>query len=175
MVAAVVMITVARVADGAEPRQLPAIHLQMDNGADVSVAVLKKSQDEVVRIFAEAGLGVEWTDTGPRFIVQIVPIGLGYGSPSATVMGIALRTPSAATARIFYNQVQQFARGSHADLSTVLAYVIAHEVGHLLLPHVPHSTTGLMRAEWDKALVREAAAGSLTFTDAQIKRILAFR
>jgi hypothetical protein len=104
-----------------------------------------------------------------------VPIGLGSASPSAPVMGIALRKPSAAMARIFFNQVQQFARGHHVDLGTVLAHVIAHEIGHLLLPQAPHSTTGLMRAEWDTALVREAAAGSLTFTDAQIERILAFR
>ena len=67
------------------------------------------------------------------------------------------------------------ARTWDVDIGTLLAHVIAHEIGHLLLPHVPHSATGLMKAEWDKALVREAAAGSLTFTDAQIKRLLAFR
>jgi hypothetical protein len=43
------------------------------------------------------------------------------------------------------------------------------------MPRMPHSPTGLMKADWDKALVREATAGSLTFTDAQIQRILAFR
>ena len=174
MVTAVV-ITVARVADAAEPGQLPAIQMQMDNDAGVPATILKDSQDEVARIFADAGLRVEWTETGPRFTVQIVPIALGYGRPSSPVMGVALRNRSGATARIFFNQVQDSARTWDVDVSTLLAYVIAHEIGHLLLPYVPHSTTGLMKAEWDRALVREAAAGSLTFTDAQIKRILAFR
>jgi hypothetical protein len=32
-----------------------------------------------------------------------------------------------------------------------------------------------MRADWDRALILEATTGSLTFTDAQIRRILAFR
>jgi hypothetical protein len=32
-----------------------------------------------------------------------------------------------------------------------------------------------MKADWDPALVREAAAGSLTFTEAQVQRILALR
>jgi hypothetical protein len=168
-----VMIAVARVADAAEPGQLPAIHLQMDNDADVPAAVLKKSQDEVTRIFADAGLGVEWTETGPRLTVQIVPSVLGYARAASPVMGVALRPPSGATARIFFNQVRAFARTSHVDVSTLLAYVIAHEIGHLLLPRMPHSATGLMKADWDRAVVREATAGSLTFTDAQIKRILA--
>jgi hypothetical protein len=170
-----VMITVARVADAAEPRQLPAMHLQMDNQAGVPAAILEKSQDEVARIFSDAGLGVQWTETGPRFTVQIVPIALGYRSQSSPVMGVALRSPNPATARIFFKEVKDFARTWDVDISTLLAHVVAHEIGHLLLPYVPHSATGLMKAEWDRALVREAAAGSLTFTDAQIKRILAFR
>ena len=170
-----VMITVARVADAAEPGQLPAIHLQMDNDAVVPAAILKKSQDEVAQIFADAGLGVEWTETGPRFTVQIVARALGYAGASSPVMGVALRKPGGATAQIFFKQVQGFARTYHIDVSTLLAYVIAHEIGHLLLPRMPHSATGLMKADWDRALVREATAGSLTFTDAQIKRILAFR
>jgi hypothetical protein len=170
-----VMITVASVADAAEPGQLPAIRLQMDNDADVPAAILTKSQDEVARIFADAGLGVEWTDAGPRCTVHIVPIALGYRRASSPVMGAALRNRSGATARIFFNEVKDFAHTWDVDVSTLLAHVMAHEIGHLLLPYVPHSETGLMRAEWDKALVREAEAGSLTFTDAQIKRILAFR
>ena len=137
--------------------------------------MLKKSQDEVARIFADAGLGVEWTETGSRFTVQIVPMALGYSKASAPVMGVALRSPNPATARIFFKEVKDFAYAWHADISTLLAHVMAHEIGHLLLPYMPHSATGLMKAEWDKALVREAAAGSLTFTDAQIKRLLAFR
>jgi hypothetical protein len=170
-----VMITLARVADAAEPGQLPVIHLQMDNDADVPAAILNRSQDEVARIFADAGLGVEWTETGPRFTVQIVPIALGYRRASSPVMGVAVRSPNPATARIFFNEVKDFARTWDVNISTLLAHVIAHEIGHLLLPYVPHSATGLMKAEWDEALVRQAAAGSLTFTDAQIKRFLAFR
>jgi hypothetical protein len=169
------MITVARVADAAEPGQLPAIHLQMNNDADVPAAILEKSQNEVARIFADAGLGVEWTETGPRFTVQIVTSALGYARASSPVMGVAMRTPGGNAAQIFFNQVQHFARTYHVDVSTLLAYVIAHEIGHRLLPRMPHSATGLMRADWDNAMVREATAGTLTFTDAQIKRILAFR
>ena len=170
------MIAVARVADAAEPEQLPAIRLQMNNDAGVPASLLEQSQDEVVRIFANAGLGVEWTATGSRFTVQIVTSALGYAGASSPVMGVALGKPGGrATAQIFFKQVQDFARSNSVDVRTLLAYVIAHEIGHLLLPHMPHSATGLMQAQWDRALVRDAATGSLTFTDAQTKRILAFR
>jgi hypothetical protein len=169
------MIAVARVADAAEPEQLPAIHLQMNNDAGVPASLLEKSQDEVVRIFADAGLEVKWTATGPRFTVQIVTSVLGYARASSPVMGVALRKPGGATAQIFFKQVRDFARSNHVEVSRLLAYVIAHEIGHLLLPRMPHSPTGLMQADWDTALVRDAARGSLTFTDAQTKRILASR
>jgi hypothetical protein len=170
-----VMITLASVADAAEPGQLPAIHLQMENDAEVPAAVLKESQDEVARIFANAGLGVRWTDSGPRFTVQLVARAIEYARAPSHVMGVALRKPTGATARIFLNQVHDFARRYRVDVSTLLAHVIAHEIGHLLLPLTPHSATGLMKAEWDRDQLREATAGSLTFTDAQIERILAFR
>lgn len=170
-----VMITVARVADAAEQEQLPAIRLQMDDDAEVPVAILKKSQDEVARIFGAVGVGVEWTETAPSITVRIVTSALAYAGRSSSVMGVALRRPSGATAQIFLKQVQDFARTYDGDVSILLAYVIAHEIGHLLLPRMPHSPTGLMKGDWDRTLVREAAAGSLTFTDAQIQRLLALR
>ena len=169
-----VMIAIARVADAAEPEQLPAIRLQMINDAGLPASLLEASQDEVERIFANAGLGVEWTATGSRFTVQIVGSVLPYAGASSQVMGVAIGKPrGGATALIFFKQVQDFARANYVDVSTLLAYVIAHEIGHLLLPGMPHSATGLMQAHWDRALVRDAATGSLTFTDAQTKRILA--
>ena len=170
-----VMITVARVADAAEQGQLPAVRLQMDDAAHLPVAILKKSQDEVARIFAAVGVGVEWTETAPSITVRIVTSALAYAGRYSSVMGVALRRPSGATAQIFLKQVQDFARTYDGDVSIVLAYVIAHEIGHLLLPRMPHSPTGLMKGDWDRTLVREAAAGSLTFTDAQIQRLLALR
>ena len=170
-----VMITVARVADAAEQGQLPAIRLQMDDAADVPVAILKTSQDEVARIFAAVGVGVEWTETAPSITVRIVTSALAYGGRDSSMMGVALRRPSGATAQIFLKQVQDFARTYDGDVSILLAYVIAHEIGHLLLPRMPHSPTGLMKGDWDRTRVRDAAAGSLTFTDAQIQRLLALR
>ena len=173
--AVAIIVTVVRIADAAEPGHPLAIDLQMTCDARVSAQVLEQSQDEVTRIFADAGLTVRWTDTAPRLVVHIVPQVLGYARAGSLVMGVAQRDATTATAQIFFKQAQDFARVHRVECSLVLAYVIAHEIGHLLLPGHAHSPTGLMQAQWDKALVHNAATGSLTFTQAQAARIRASR
>jgi hypothetical protein len=174
MVVAVVVMVV-KAAHAAEPGHPLTIDLEMRNDAQVPAHVLEKSRDEVARIFADAGLAVRWTETAPRVTVHIVAQILGYARAASPVMGVALRKASGSTAQVFFKQVQQFAHAYRIDLSTMLAYVIAHEIGHLLLPGNAHSPTGVMQAGWDKALVHDAATGSLTFTEAQAARIRAAR
>jgi hypothetical protein len=172
--AVAVLVTVVNIS-AAEPGHPLTISLQMINEAEVPAGVLAESQEHVTRIFARAGLTVLWSDTGPGLTVQIVPQVLGYARAGSPVMGVALRRANNAKAQIFFKQVQDFARLHRIDTVSVLACVIAHEIGHLLLPGTPHSPTGLMQAHWDRALVHNAATGSLTFTDAQAARILASR
>ena len=169
VVAAIVM--VVRVAGAAEPGQPRTIHLKMDNDAAAEDDVVTRAQREVTRIFAEAGVTIRWTDTGPRFTVSIVAQVLGYARAGSLVMGVAVRKAGGGTAQIFLKQVRNFSREHGVDVGVMLAYVIAHEVGHLLLPGTPHSATGLMRADWDKAIVHGAVNGTLSFTDAQAVRI----
>ena len=64
------------------------------------------------------------------------------------------------------------AHARHGAAATMLSHdAMAHEMGHLLLPHGAHSVAGLMRAEWDRAQVRNAATGLLTFTPDQASLI----
>ena len=171
--AVALMVSVVRIAYAAEPGNVWTIDLQVENEARVPARVLETTRAEVARIFANAGLTVRWTEIAPRFTVKIVPQVLGYGRAGSPVMGVALRRTNGSTAQIFFKQVQDFARTYHVDLSTILAYVIAHEVGHLLLPGHGHSPSGLMRADWDNPLARDVVKGSLTFTEAQAARIRA--
>ena len=169
-----VLTTFVRVAHGAESDPI-AIDLQLQNRSPVAADVLERSKAEVARIFAAAGRTVRWTDSAPRYTVNIAPQALGYTRATSPVMGVALRSKSGPVAQIFFRQVQDFARAYRIDLSTMLAYVIAHELGHLLLPGNAHSDRGVMRPEWDGALVHEASTGALTFTHWQAERIRASR
>jgi hypothetical protein len=168
-------VMVVRIADAGEPSHPLTIDLQMRNDARVPVDVLQESQHRVTRIFADAGLAVRWTETAPRFTVHIIAQALGYARALSPVMGVALRTASGSEAQVFFRQVQDFARTCRIDVATVLAYVITHEIGHLLLRGNAHSPTGIMQAGWDKALVHDAARGSLTFTEVQAAQIRASR
>ena len=172
--AVAIMITAVRIAHADEVGHPLTIDLQMTNAAQVPTQVLEKSQDELTRIFDGAGLAVRWTETAPRFTVKIVAQVLGFDRAASPVMGVAQRTPKAAVVQVFFKQVKAFARTYDVDLSTILAYVIAHEIGHLLLG-TAHPATGVMQAEWDRAVVHDAAKRSLTFTEAQAARIRASR
>lgn len=172
--AVALVVTAGRITHAAEPGNgTQTIDLRMDNDARVPAFVLEQSQDEVRRIFAGSGLTVRWTDTASKFTVMIVPQVLGYGRAGSPVMGVAFRKADGSMAQVFFKQVQNFAATYGVDLSVVLAHVIAHEVGHLLLPGTPHSAFGIMRSGWDNALARDLVKGTLTFTDAQAATIRA--
>ena len=173
IVAAVLM--VAGVAGAAETPEPPTVRLQLRNEARVPDEVLEESRNEVARIFARAGFEVLWVDEAPRITVKIVAHVLGYARAASPVMGVAQRTADGRTAQVFFRRVEEFARIHRADLSTMLGHVMAHEVGHLLMPTIAHSPTGLMRGVWDDAQVRDAAGGALTFTDGQAEKIRAAR
>lgn len=42
--------------------------------------------------------------------------------------------------------------------------MIAHEIGHLLLPYDSHAGRGLMQGGWDRTQARRAEMGLVTFT-----------
>jgi hypothetical protein len=56
------------------------------------------------------------------------------------------------------------------DVACVLGHVVAHEIGHLLLPFAAHSAGGIMKARLDPRL---AAIGGLFFTADQAEDIRA--
>jgi hypothetical protein len=162
----------------------PAIALcltiQLLNDANIPTDVLAEVRDELRAIYARAGIEVQWhnepSDATPsrRLAVKIVPQSFGAATAKPHVMGIAPgEQPGGTLVYVFYDRVEQFARAKRVLSSTMLAHVIAHELGHLLLPKGWHSRRGLMRGTWDLAQVSAAARGQLTFTREEIRTISA--
>ena len=58
-------------------------------------------------------------------------------------------------------------RARNIDLATLLAFTMAHEMGHRLLPAPSHAIAGIMRADWGGQEFRDIADHSLRFTPAQ--------
>jgi hypothetical protein len=150
------------------------------NQAGIDTATLARAKTEVGRIYGEAGVGVTWMESaatmksaGP-FAIQLLlrrrPV-----NGSASVMGTAIGDlhETSGSAFVFYDRVLGSAHGGQHDVARVLAYAIAHEMGHLLLPHPAHSPFGIMRADWDGDDLRHIASGSLQFTAVQANAIRA--
>jgi hypothetical protein len=51
-------------------------------------------------------------------------------------------------AYVFFDRVHRVASAAARNAMDVMGLVMAHEIGHLLLPY-GHSRTGLMRPSWD--------------------------
>src|SRR5258706_9127623 len=73
---------------------------------------------------------------------------------------------------IVYERVEALARESpEVHASVLLGYVIAHEIGHLLLGSHSHSATGIMQARWFQRELHQMATGDLLFTPSEHIRL----
>jgi hypothetical protein len=52
-------------------------------------------------------------------------------------------------AQVFYDRIYDHPMQTGSNVAMLLGAVIAHAVGHLLLPAFSHSATGIMRAYWE--------------------------
>jgi hypothetical protein len=142
-------------------------------------AELLSAQQEVARIYQELNISLIWIGsefaTGERrFVVHIVPTPpTAHPKSNEGVLGLAPGTKAVRGRRVwaFYNRIHDLAVERGARRSLVLGLVIAHEIGHLLLPHNSHTPTGLMSAGWDAKALASAQAGLLTFSAHQVALI----
>jgi len=183
----------------ADPRPSLRIVLHVCDDDSIPPNVVSRAKSEMTRIYRDAGINIGWIDqaptaTGPDSSQSPTASGLPLTliilsremTDELTVATTALgATPSTREYRgrmayVFYNRVERVARTYvntsrrratyDIDNVIVLAHAMAHEIGHLLLPH-GHSATGLMRAEWDGKDLRRAVHGQLKFTPQQAELI----
>lgn len=69
-------------------------------------------------------------------------------------------------ADVYYEVVASVAAGQEVELPALLGYVIAHELGHLLLGP-GHNAKGIMRAGWDLRDIQAIRQGCLKFSPAE--------
>ena len=157
----------------------PLIHVLVMDQAEVPPVTRQRAQDVATRVFHLAGLALVWVDAeacqARCLTVRIVTQPVTAQSRDPHMLGVALRMPEARGMNlwVFYPRIRAYSAELGLDRSELLGYVMAHELGHLLLPHGAHSAAGLMRPALDRAQVRAAIAGLLTFTPDQAALIRA--
>jgi len=72
-------------------------------------------------------------------------------------------------AYVLNHRVDEVSAGYRSAKTIVLGAALAHEMGHLLLPSKPHSSSGLMREKWGQSDFRDASRGELLFTPEQAR------
>jgi hypothetical protein len=148
---------------------LIAVKVLVKDYAGVSPGDIEKATHVASRIYRRIGVEITWFGVGTgdqkipgdpagneAFCASVLVVNL-HSDPQDDgdrlgTMGMA--AVGSRIARVFMDPVVQTAYKAQLPPSTVLGYVIAHELGHLLLPPNSHSRGGLMRATLDAMGVR---------------------
>jgi hypothetical protein len=145
----------------------------------VPAATKRQAQEKASRIFKGLGMTLVWlpAEAPPAgsLIVKIVGAPLGQKGKNPTVLGIAARSKEGrgGIAWLYHRRIAELAQALSLDVSQMMGHVVAHEMGHLLLPHGSHSMAGLMKGEWDTRQAVLASMGALTFDEDQAATIRA--
>lgn len=125
-----------------------------DKGTDMTAAAFRQPNDRpylVIRLMR-------------RIPANLLPGALGYSLPFAH---------RGAHVLIFCDRVEALTEGLDTAAYVVLGYAMAHELGHVLLGSVEHTSGGLMQGCWTPATWRLTSQGLVGFDRAEIKRMRA--
>lgn len=165
------------VSDQDAPSTKQDAQIRIFNLARVPKRDLSRAEDEVTRIFGDADMAVHWAEGSLEDSASLIT---DFSANNSTATGCKVardarelrlqllpRAPHGFDARtlgfslpcaafgidstIFIDRCEGVTYHTPASFSKVLAYAIAHELGHLLLRSAEHTQTGLMSARWDKA------------------------
>jgi hypothetical protein len=167
-----------------------SIKIKIYNLADVPFSTLHQATKKAGRILAEAGVETIWEQCTAKaedriagqsdvsVFQPLVPDARDYlvlyvvhGPPNRIypgALGFALpKARTGAHATTFYDRIKKLSESGDVDLTTMLAYAMTHEIGHVLLKSTEHSPDGIMKARWSRADYQRAVKGWMQFTALQ--------
>ena len=176
LVAALVFVLCAVALDAApaKPLEAPRLAVFVNDYAGAAPAVLERAKSQVSLIYQVAGVEIDWIDRDdPRlgddeFLKSIVTVTL-YSAEMASRFNreddaVGRAVSGGRTVTVLYHRLEDVWDGHSDQAAFLLGNVIAHEIGHLVLPRGSHSPTGLMVAEMNISM---ATSRPLFFTPEQ--------
>ena len=153
------------------------LHISVHVVADARVPrdVVERAKPETARIYQHIGIDVVFVDESSADIITVRVVETPMKEAKGAAMGVAPRGGSqiGCLAYAFYGRVDSYARQHATSVAEGPGHVMAHELGHLLLPHGSHAKRGIMTAAWDRKQIEQIGRGWLSFTKAQAEAIRA--
>jgi hypothetical protein len=152
------------------------ITVRVYDKAGVQGAALTYAEARAARVFAMIGVNVDWVDGNEANRLNLVaPYTILIMAEAPPTLKAAMKklgtdvmgqgAPSVARAYIYYDRVLQLRVVPPRDVTTTLGDVIAHELGHLMLPP-GHSNLGIMRPS-----INMRSRSLETFTEAEAANV----
>lgn len=134
----------------------------------------------VTWMFARAGVRLAWRDgelgrgapSRSPVLIQVRFTGEGSGEASRGALAYALPFGDGATAiTVMYDRIRWVAGRSTRE-QLILAYTLAHEIGHILERTNWHAQTGIMKAHWSGQDYDATERKQLGFTSDDVDLII---
>jgi hypothetical protein len=153
----------------------PTAVVRVDNVALVRADDLQFAEGRAAAVFGAIGAHITWVDedsavrTGVRapFTLMLVNVEKVTGPASLLVDALGFADPQVRRAYVFQDRIQALNVRSPPSIPSILGDVMAHQLGHLLLPLPGHSPDGIMRPG-----VHLELRATDTFTKSQAREIL---
>jgi hypothetical protein len=157
------------------------VTLVLDARARIRPDEVARATVEVTRILGAVGVRVHWIAGAagtnrsddrfePVFTIHVIVLAR-TDRPDADALPLGLAppatTPCGADIVIFKEHVDEFAHVHGRPIPLILGLVLAHEIGHVLLPKPAHTSVGIMQAPWDQQTMTQAGDPGLQFTAQQ--------
>ncbi len=167
-----ILILMAVAALGAESGNPDIVVLLHSNNENPSI--IGPAERQAVSLLARAGVSLEWRSgnaayRGPAEVIEAI-----LTTPDATFKPGALAyavlgQQTGTRIEVFYNRID--ANRRDAEIVSVLAYVLVHEITHIVEGTKRHSDTGIMKAHWDRSDHQLIRSSSLSFAQDDLRMI----
>jgi hypothetical protein len=145
---------------------LAAMTVMVCLDAEGKSAAIDPGRAAASRIFERAGIRLQWRNTlGACAAKRGIVVTLAFQAPADRHPGaLAYALPYDRThVVLLYGRVLNAVPPPAAP--SLMGYVLAHEICHVLQGVARHSATGIMKAHWDHRDYDEMQLGRLAFTE----------
>jgi hypothetical protein len=176
---------------GTEQHRVPGsyrvkVHVSADGGL-VESALLAEGEETATDIFSKILIHLTWRTGHKNKDLSTVADCTGHSSTCDISVEIVAHAPATASRAalamakpyadsgvrisIFFDRVARLQQRHRASPATVLGYVLAHEIAHVLQGVARHSERGIMLASWTENEFDKMGIGALTFDPEDVELI----